>query len=116
MRSKMGGSRARLLRSEQSLVDCSLKETAPPVSERRRSPQLRSRVAAAKKEWDEIRGTPEGLALGPNGRPKQQPFRLKYERLQVGTAVPDRSGSRGYGVHGVREAKAHSGHGDPYPR
>ena len=36
----------------------------------------------AKKEFEAIRGTPEGLALGANGRPKQQPFRLKMVKLQ----------------------------------
>ena len=48
-----------------------------------RSRKLKAEVAEAKKEWDAIRGTPEGLAKGPDGRPKQQPFRLKYERLQA---------------------------------
>ena len=45
--------------------------------------QLEAKVAEAKKAWDAIRGTPEGLAKGPNGFPVQRPFRLEYERLQA---------------------------------
>jgi hypothetical protein len=53
-------------------------------------PKLAEKIAAAtkaaeaaKKEFEAIRGTPEGLALGPNGQPKQRPFRLKMIRLQT---------------------------------
>src|SRR5205807_9727093 len=35
--------------------------------------KLEAEVARAKKDWDAIRGTPEGLAKGPDGLPKQRP-------------------------------------------
>ena len=57
--------------------------------ETRPDPKLAEKIAsatkaaeAAKKEFEAIRGTPEGLAPGPNGQPKQRSFRLKMIRLQ----------------------------------
>jgi cytochrome c553 len=67
--------------------------------------KLTAEVAQAKKEWDAIRGTPEGLAKGSDGQPKQRPFRLKYERLQAELALLNDPAGRGQAVHGVREAK-----------
>ena len=45
-----------------------------PAEETRK---LEAAIAAAKKAWDAIRGTREGLAQGPDGQPRQQAFRLK---------------------------------------
>ncbi len=67
--------------------------------------KLKEEVAVAKKAWDSIRGTPEGLAKAPNGQPTQRPFRLKYERLQAELLAVGDSASRGFAVHGVRDAK-----------
>src|SRR5262249_38219835 len=75
----------------------------PPPSEE--VEKLTARVAEAKKAWDAIRGTREGLTKGADGFPKQRPFRLKYERLQdelLGLTDP---AARGYAVHGVSDAK-----------
>jgi hypothetical protein len=79
--------------------------SVPPVERTEKIARLEREAAAAKKAWEDIRGTPEGLALGPNGRPKQQPYRLEHERLQGELLFLTDSGSRGYGVHGVREGK-----------
>jgi cytochrome c553 len=78
--------------------------TAPPVSPEQVE-KLKAEVAQAKKEWDGIRGTPEGLAKGPNGQPKQRPFRLKYERLQGDLLALNNPAARGFAVHGTRDAK-----------
>jgi Protein of unknown function (DUF1553)/Protein of unknown function (DUF1549)/Planctomycete cytochrome C len=67
--------------------------------------KLQAEVDEAKKAWDEIRGTPEGLAPGPDGKPRQRPFRLKYERLQSDLLALTDPVAQGFAVHGVREAK-----------
>jgi mono/diheme cytochrome c family protein len=67
--------------------------------------KLEAEVAAAKKDWDAIRGTPEGLAL-TNGVPYQRRFRLKYEKLQAQLAALTDPVAQGHAVHGVREAPA----------
>ena len=79
-------------------------DAAPPPADR--VEKLTAEVAEAKKAWDAIRGTAEGLAKGPNGQPKQRPFRLKYERLQAELLELTDPASRGHAVHGVRDAKA----------
>ncbi|MES1181148.1 MAG: DUF1549 domain-containing protein, partial [Verrucomicrobiota bacterium] len=66
--------------------------------------KLQAEVAAAKKDWDEIRGTPKGLAL-TNGVPFQRRFRVKYEKLQVQLLALTDPVAQGHAVHGVREAK-----------
>ena len=68
--------------------------------------KLKTETEIAKKAWDEIRGTPEGLAPGPDGKPTQRPFRLKYERLQADLLALSDPATRGFAVHGVREGKA----------
>jgi hypothetical protein len=59
----------------------------------------------AKAEWEAIRGTPEGLATGSDGQPKQRPYRLKMERLQAELLVLTDIGASGRAAHGVREGK-----------
>jgi mono/diheme cytochrome c family protein len=78
-------------------------ELAPPDPEQ--VAQLTAEVAEAKKAWDAIRGTPEGLKIAANGAPTQRPFRLKYEALQARLdALTDPVG-RGHAVHGARDAQ-----------
>jgi len=76
-----------------------------PAVEPEKLAKLEAEVEAAKKAWDGIRGTPEGLAKGPNGQPKQRPFRVKYERLQAELSNIADPASRGFAVHGVRDSK-----------
>ncbi|QEL17111.1 PSD1 and planctomycete cytochrome C domain-containing protein [Limnoglobus roseus] len=76
--------------------------TAPPEQ----VAKLTAAVAEAKKAWDGIRGTPEGLKPGPNGQPTQRPFRVKYERLQGELNALTDPAQRGLAAHGVRDAKA----------
>src|SRR5207244_3858260 len=81
-----------------------LTTAAPPVPTEQVE-KLRVELAQAKKEWDAIRGTPEGLKLAANGQPTQRPFRLKYEALQAEFDGLSDPAARGFAVHGVRDAK-----------
>ncbi len=74
-------------------------------------PKLAEKVAeatkayeAARKEFEAIRGTPEGLKIAANGRPTQQPYRLKMVKLQRELlALTDPA--NGNVALGVRDAK-----------
>ncbi len=77
---------------------------APPPAEL--VAKLTAEVAEAKKVWDAIRGTPEGLKTAPNGQPTQRPFRLKYEKVQGELSALTDPAQRGQAAHGVRDAKA----------
>lgn len=80
-----------------------LASDAPPVPEGDVE-KLKAQVAEAKEAWDKIRGTPEGLARGANGQPKQRAFRLKFDRLQGDLLALTDPAARGHAVHGVRDA------------
>ncbi len=67
--------------------------------------KLKEEVAVAKKAWDAIRGTPEGLKIAADGFPTQRPFRLKYEKLQAEFLALTDPAARGYAVHGARDAQ-----------
>lgn len=76
----------------------------PPVDPAKLAKVMAERDAA-KKEWDAIRGTPEGLKVAANGEPTQRPFRLKFEAKEVELAALTDPAARGFVVHGVRDAK-----------
>jgi cytochrome c553 len=59
----------------------------------------------AKAEWEKIRGTPEGLATGSDGQPRQRQYRLKMERLQAELLTLTDIGASGRAALGVRDAK-----------
>ncbi|HEX3316199.1 MAG TPA: PSD1 and planctomycete cytochrome C domain-containing protein, partial [Gemmataceae bacterium] len=63
----------------------------------------RKEAAKAKADFDEIRGTPKGKAIAANGKPYQQPFRLKAEKAAAVVASLEGNDSM---VMGVREGKA----------
>ncbi|MFZ4610985.1 MAG: DUF1549 domain-containing protein, partial [Gemmataceae bacterium] len=67
--------------------------------------KLQQQVAEAKKIWDEIRGTPEGLKPDSTGQPTQRKFRAKYEGLQSELLSLTDPAQRGLAAHGVRDAK-----------
>lgn len=102
LRSKMGGAGLEYYDSEM-IIRLGSHAPKPPSD---KVAELEVEVAAAKKAWDSIRGTPEGLALAPDGRPKQRPFRLKYERLQGELLLLTDAAANGYAVHGVRDGKS----------
>jgi hypothetical protein len=100
VRSKMGG--AGLDYYDPKML-VRLASYVPPASTDKLA-KLEAEIAVAKKAWDEIRGTPEGLKIAANGRPTQQPFRLKYEKLQGELLLLTDPASYGYAVHGARDA------------
>lgn len=100
VRNKMGGGGLDYY-NPAMLVKLSTQLAPPPAEE---VAKLQVQVDAAKKDWDEIRGTPRGLARAANGQPTQRPFRLKYERLQAELQALTDPAVRGEAVHGVREA------------
>ena len=62
-------------------------------------------VEAARKEFEAIRGTPEGMAVQADGKPKQLMYRLKMEQLQGELAALTDPAAQGKVALGVREAK-----------
>jgi Protein of unknown function (DUF1553)/Protein of unknown function (DUF1549)/Planctomycete cytochrome C len=101
LRNKMGGGGMDYY-DPKMLVTLSSDAPPPPAEQ---IAKLEAEVAAAKKAWDEIRGTPEGLKPGPDGKPTQRPFRLKYEQLQADFQNLADPAARGLAVHGVRDSK-----------
>ena len=101
LRNKMGG--AGLDYYDPKLLVRLASEMPPPPADKLK--ELEAQVAVAKKKWESIRGTAEGLAIGPDGKPRQRPFRLEYERLQGDLLALTDPGARGYAVHGVRDAE-----------
>jgi hypothetical protein len=99
VRSKMGGGGLDYYDPAALVV---LAGDLPPVPTEQVA-KLKTEVEQAKKEWEAIRGTPEGLSRGANGQPKQRPFRLKYERLQAELLAVADPAARGFAVHGVRD-------------
>ncbi len=101
LRNQMGGAGLAYYVPDQ-LVRLSGSLPPPPAEQ---VEPLRAKVAEAKKAWDAIRGTPEGLKPGPNGQPTQRPFRLRYERLQAELLALTDPAQRGLAAHGARDAR-----------
>ncbi|MDB6072009.1 MAG: hypothetical protein JWL81_3180 [Verrucomicrobiales bacterium] len=101
VRNKMGG--AGLDYYDPSTL---VRLTSPvPAADPAQTAKLQAEVADAKKAWDAIRGTPEGLAKAADGRPAQRPYRLRFEKLQGELQALTDPAARGHAVHGVRESK-----------
>jgi cytochrome c553 len=78
-----------------------------PAASSEKVDQLRKDFEKAKAEWDAIRGTPAGLAKGPDGLPTQRPYRLKMEKLRAELLALTDPAANGQSVAlGVRDAKA----------
>ena len=101
VRNKMGGGGLDYY-DPAMLVKLSTEMPAPPEAD---ITKLKMEVEEAKKAWDAIRGTPEGLKTAANGQPTQRPFRLKYEKLEAELRAQADPAARGHVVHGAREAK-----------
>jgi hypothetical protein len=102
VRNKMGGGG---LDYYDAAMLVRLGTSEPPTAADPRAEKLKAEVAEAKKKWDSIRGTPQGLAPGPDGKPTQRPFRLEYEKLQAELLALTDPVARGQAVHGVKEAR-----------
>ncbi len=101
VRNKMGGAGLDYYDPAMLLRHSAYRPNADPATLSR----LESDLATAKAEWEAIRGTPEGLKIAANGRPTQQPYRLKFERLHKEWLSLTDPGTLGYAIHGVRDAK-----------
>jgi cytochrome c553 len=101
VRNKMGGGGLDYY-DPSMLVRLSSAEPPPPSEQLNK---LKAELAEAKKAWDGIRGTPEGLKKDANGQNVQRPFRLKYEKLQAEWDALTDPATRGHAIHGVRDAK-----------
>jgi cytochrome c553 len=104
VRNKMGGGGLDYYDTEMLLP---LGPEPPPDPEAAETiAHAKAAYEVAKKEFEAIRGTPEGLSLAANGRPKQQPFRLKMVRLQNELAALTDPAVRGGVALGVRDGNA----------
>ena len=63
------------------------------------------RFEQARKEFQAIQGTPEGLALAANGQPTQRPLRLKMNKAQAELAALTDPAKLGPVALGVRDGK-----------
>ncbi|MBN9522031.1 PSD1 domain-containing protein [bacterium] len=102
LRNKMGGGGLDYYVPE-ALVRLSGEAPAAPAAE---VAKAKAELETAKKAWDAIRGTPEGLKKGPGGQPTQRPYRLKFEAAQGAYQALTDPAARGHAVHGAREGKA----------
>ncbi|MBX3742918.1 MAG: PSD1 domain-containing protein [Akkermansiaceae bacterium] len=102
VRNKMGGGGLDYYDAEK-LVRLTSDDLPPPDPVK--AAELRKKADEAKKEWDEIRGTPEGLKRNANGQPVQRAYRLRYEKAQAELMDLTDPAARGLAVHGVREAE-----------
>lgn len=103
VKSKMGGGGLDYYDSSMLLQVGAESKPDPKASEK--IEEAKAAFEKAKTEFEAIRGTPEGLALGPNGRPKQQPFRLKMVKAQQDLFALTDPAALGKVAYGVREAK-----------
>jgi hypothetical protein len=101
VRNKMGGGGLDYYTPDM-LVRLSTPLPPPPAEQ---VTKLQEQVAAARTAWDAVRGTPEGMAKGEDGKPKQQQLQQKYNRLQAELLALTDPAARGHVVHGVRDAK-----------
>lgn len=102
VRNKMGGGGLDYY-DPASLVRLS-SDVAPP--DPARVEEARLALEAAKLAWEEIRGTPQGLKTGADGRPAQRAYRVKFEAAQADFLALTDPAAKGYAVHGAREAAA----------
>jgi hypothetical protein len=101
VRNKMGGGGLDYY-DPAMLVKLGSNVTPPPSAQ---IEKLQAEVAEAKRAWDGIRGTPEGLKVAADGYPTQRPYRLKYEKLQADLLALTDPVARGFAAHGVRDAQ-----------
>lgn len=101
VRNKMGGGGLDYY-DPQALIRLGGEVNAAPVAKVAKAKQ---RLDKAKKEFEAIRGTPEGLAKGPDGRPTQRRFRVAFDRAQLEFLELTDPTLRGDAAVGVRDAK-----------
>ena len=103
VRNKMGGGGLDYYDSEM-LVRLG-GESKPDPSQAEKVAKAKEAYEKARKEFEAIRGTPAGLKIAANGRPTQQPFRLKMVKLQNELMALTDPAVNGKVALGVRDAK-----------
>lgn len=101
LRNQMGGAGLAYYVPDQ-LVRLSGSVPPPPAET---VEKLKAQVAEAKKAWDSIRGTPEGLKRTASGLPVQREFRDKYDKVQAELLSLTDPAQCGLAAHGVRDSK-----------
>lgn len=103
VRSKMGG--GGLDYYEPSLLLNIGVDSKPDPNAAAKIEELKKAVETAKAEFEAIRGTKEGMAPGPNGRPKQQMARQKWNRTQQELLALTDPAVLGKVAYGIRDGK-----------
>jgi len=103
VRNKMGGGGLDYYDNEMLLQIGEPKELSP--EDKQKIEELKGKVAEARKEFLELRGTPKGEELSPDGRPKRAVARQKWNRLQAELLALDDPAARGNAALGLREGK-----------
>lgn len=80
-------------------------ESKPDPNASAKIEELKKGVETAKAEFEAIRGTKEGMSPGPNGRPKQQMARQKWNRAQQELMALTDPAVLGKVAYGVRDGK-----------
>lgn len=101
LRNQMGGSGLAYY-VPSKLIPLNTSQPAPPPAEK--VAVLTSKVAEAREKFEAIRGTAEGLAIQPNGRPLQRVYRDRLDKLQGQLNELTDPAARGGAVHGVQES------------
>ncbi|WP_428308140.1 PSD1 and planctomycete cytochrome C domain-containing protein [Lacipirellula sp.] len=101
VRNKMGGGGLDYY-DPQALLRLGGEVKAPPAA---KVAKAKARLEEAQAAWEAIRGTPEGLSRGPNGRPKQRAFRVKFDEAQQAYLELSDPSLQGQAAVGVRDAK-----------
>jgi len=102
LRSKMGGDGLDYY-DPKMLLTLASDAPSPPAD---KVQKLEAEVEAAKREYDDIAGTPDGLAVDADGKSKEERVRSRHQKLLADLLLLTDPAERGLGVHGVREGQA----------
>lgn len=103
VRSKMGG--GGLDYYDTSMLLNVGTDSKPDPNAAEKIEEAKKAFETARTEFQAIQGKPEGMALSPNGRPKQQMARQKMNRLQQELTALTDPAAQGQVAYGVREGK-----------
>ncbi len=103
VRNKMGGSG--LDYYDTSMLIVLQASNGPDEDLQKRIEKLKVEVAEAKAKFEALRDSPEGAEPAPNGRPKRQVARNRWNRLQQELNALTDPAASGNVILGVREAK-----------
>ncbi len=104
LRNKMGGSGLDYYAPEMLRI---VSLNSPGVSPEKIE-ALKTEIAEAKKQWETVRDTPDGMAKDDQGVPKQRTLKLKVDALEEQLFQWNDPLIKGRAVHGVRDS-AHPG-------